>query len=380
GDAKGADRPSAADVPEATLAWMYDLSKPCPQVLTAKGVIMGVGLESVWGLTGAGRPKWTASSTGRNTVMAVGTAPARLAGVDGSRLYVGGQSVAAPLGAAVLALDVTSGDIAWKAAVDTPADTTGVLGWWGVRDGTAYLTVHVGKAGLTTAIVAFDLASRKVRWSHDVDGIPLYAALPDGSGRFVFATESRLTALTTADGKQAWTRTMKPGLVAAAGPRLVVGDTKYRLHVLDPATGKTLRSWTGMLSVTGRPEGIATDEGGTTVYALRIDDQKAAPRDFSLAALDPATGRTRWATPLPADGKATGTAGARLLYADGNVYRMDGASVVWALDPANGKPRWKYTGMSSRDPANLAWAAGDRRLCVADAAAGTIAGLNANGA
>lgn len=173
---------------------------------------------------------------------------------------------------------------------------------------------------------------------------------------------------------------MKPGLVAAAGRHLVVGDTKYRLYVLDPATGKTLCSWTDILSVTGRPEGIVTDEDGTTVYALRIDDSKASPRDFSLAALDPATGRTRWATPLPTDSKATGTVGARLLYADGNVYRMDGASVVWALDPANGNPRWKYTGMSSRDPANLAWAAGDRRLCVADAAAGTIASLNSNGA
>ncbi|MGW5652896.1 serine/threonine-protein kinase [Streptomyces humi] len=163
GDVKGADRPSAADVPEATLAWKYDLSKPCSQVFTAKGVVMGIGLESVWGLTGAGRPKWTASSAGRNIVMAVGTIPQRLGGVDGSRLYVGGQSVATPLGAAVLALDVTSGDIAWTAAVDAPDDTTGVLGWWGVHDGTAYLTVHVGKAGLATAIVAFDLASRKVR-------------------------------------------------------------------------------------------------------------------------------------------------------------------------------------------------------------------------
>ncbi|WKK24086.1 PQQ-binding-like beta-propeller repeat protein [Streptomyces olivoreticuli] len=382
GNAKAVDRPSAADVPEATLAWKIDLSKPCPQVLTTKGVVMGVGLESVWGLTGAGRSKWTASSRDRNMTMAMGTMPLRLAGLDGSRLYVGGLSTTMPLGAAVLALDVTSGDIAWTARIDDPVDTTAVMGWWGVKDGTAYLTVSLGTGDTSLAVVAFDLASRKVRWSHDVDGIPIYAALPTGSGRFVFATESTLTALTTTDGKQAWTRAVKPGLVGAAGRHLVVGDSEYRLFVLDPATGKTQQTWTGMLSVTARPDGIASDEDGTTVYALRMDDKdtKAPLRNFSLAALDPATGRTRWATPLPTDGKPTSPVGARLLYADGNVYRMDGASVVWALNPANGKPRWKYTGLSSGYSMNLTWAAGDRHLCVTDAAAGTIATLNSNGA
>jgi outer membrane protein assembly factor BamB/tRNA A-37 threonylcarbamoyl transferase component Bud32 len=375
---EAAKRPSAADVPEATLAWQQNLRKPCPQVLTAKDLVMGIGLQNVWGINTQGQVTWTADSAGQEVAMASGTSPSAVAWLDGTRLYVGGQHASTPLGAAILALDTTSRKFLWKTVLDKPADTTGVLRWWGIRDGTAYLTVGT-KSG-STSIVAFDLASRKVRWSYPnpSDAIPVYGTPTDASGSpFVFGSVKGLTAL-TAGGKRAWTRTTPAGLIATAGRHLVVGTTGLRLSELDPATGEPRWSKAGMLASATLGTGVATDTDGTTLYALRLDDKEGV--DFSLLAVDPATGRTRWTAPLPTDGKAIGAAGSRLLYADGNLYRMDGASVVWALSPSNGKPRWKYTGLSSRAPMDLTWDAGNGRLCVTDAEAGTIATLNANGA
>ncbi|MEV0469782.1 protein kinase domain-containing protein [Streptomyces prunicolor] len=372
-------RPSAADVHEATVVWQENLDTACPQVLTGKDLVLGIGLRYVWALTGdGGRRKWTMDGVKPDTAMAQGTTPLTYGTLDGTRLYVGGMTSGPPVEGAVLAIDTASGKVLWKAVLDRPAGNASVARWWGVRDGAAYLST-VTTSG-ATSVVAFDLASRKVRWTYPVpeNTTLTYATTPAGSTTsFVFGNLKELTAL-TADGKRAWTRMARFSLVATAGPHLVVGDVGSRLSALDPATGEPRWSKGGMLTGTLFGGGVVTDADGSTLYALRQDDEKALA--LSLLALDPATGRTRWAAPLPVDGKPSGTAGARLLYSDGNVYRMDGASVVWALSASNGKPRWKYTGLSSSSPMDLAWDAGNGRLCVTATKTGTIASLNANGA
>ncbi|MFI5526262.1 protein kinase [Streptomyces platensis] len=381
GDGSARRRPSGDDVPEATLAWKDKQSATCPQVLSSHGVVACPSLERVLGLDDEGNTKWTVNGADHGIAFSVqGSLPNVIAAVDDGHLYVAGMSMkAAAVQSAVLAIDLANGKAAWTATLDRP-HTRGVLRFCGILDGTAYLMGFGdgrdhGPTPVGYHVWALDLASRKTSWFHGEDADLIFSALPRRGDHALFAGTTRLRAL-DADGKAAWTKKAEPHTVDAAGRHFIVVDGSSRMSALDPATGKSVWTVPDIAPASLRGGGIATDQDGKILYALWQDKDHG----YSLGALDSGTGRTRWKVPLPADSKDSRSLGARLLCADGNVYRMGADSVVWACDPSNGKPRWKYTGMKGTDPTKLAWTAGDGRLCLSDPTATTVAALHANGA
>ncbi len=132
-----------------------------------------------------------------------------------------------------------------------------------------------------------------------------------------------------------------------------------------------------MLPAAGGSGGaVVASEDGTLLFCLLKDTDGGS----SLGTLDAATGAVRRRTPLPRESDQGLPPVARRQCADGNVYRLGADAVLWALDPADGRPRWKFTGLRGTDPQNLSWTAGGGRVCLADSSAGTIASLFANGA
>ncbi|WP_432146532.1 protein kinase domain-containing protein [Streptomyces sp. bgisy084] len=380
-DSGGRPRPSGDDVREATLAWKEKQSATCPQVLSSHGVVACPSLERVLGLDDEGKTKWTVNGADHGITFSVqGSMPNVIAAVGDGHLYVAGMSMkSTAMRSAVLAIDLANGKAAWTATLDRP-HTRGVLRFCGILDGTAYLIgwgdgKDHGPNPAGYHVWALDLASRKTSWLYGENADLIFSALPQRGDHTLFAGTTRVRAL-DAEGEVAWSKQAEPHTLAAAGRHFVLVDGGSRMSALDPATGKSLWTVPDVVPASLRGDGIATDKDGKILYALYQDKDHG----YSLGALDSGTGRTRWKVPLPADSKDSRSFGARLLCADGNLYRMGPDSVVWACDPSNGKPRWKYTGMKGTDPTKLAWTAGDGRLCLSDPTATTVAALHANGA
>ncbi|MFD7256984.1 PQQ-binding-like beta-propeller repeat protein [Streptomyces sp. NPDC059874] len=377
----GTRRPSGNDVLEAKLAWQKRMPAACPQVLSANGTVACVSLRQIWGLDDQGRDKWTVNGDFHGLAFSVtGPNPRSVAAVDGGRLHVGGTTgmdTAAPK-AAVLGLRMADGKESWTAVLNE-AEGSGASGFCGVRGGRAYvisLTPGRSSASEGYGVWALDLASRATAWYRTAETQPLFHALPYSGDGVLYAGAERLVAL-DAKGAAAWSKGVRPGALATAARYAVLVDTQGAMSGLDLATGEQAWKVPGASAVaaSARGDGIATDEQGIVVYALWRD----ADGGLSLAATEAASGRTRWRTPLPADAEGSAPLGARLLYADGNVYRMGADCVLWAFDASNGKPRWKYFDWKGIDPVTLAWSAGDGRLCLANPNTTTVVALHANG-
>ncbi|MCX5381955.1 protein kinase [Streptomyces sp. NBC_00083] len=377
-------RPSGNDVTEAKVAWQVKQPATCPQVVSAGGVVACVSLNEIWGLDDQGRTRWSVKGPDHGVQFSVqGPTPKAIAAVDGGRLYV--AALAAPTAAdlsfrsTVLGLGLSDGKDVWTAGLDTPP-TMGAMFLPGIRDGKAYVAVMLRTAGSAATptgygIWALDLASRKTAWFHGGEPLLAHFALPPAGDRMLIGDTGHLKGL-DAKGAEAWTQSVTSAAVGAVGRYGVVVDTSGTLTVLDPATGKKVWSMPGVEGAALRGGVVAANPDGSVLYALLADGDGG----LTLAALDTANGTKRWTAPLPLDGTKSSTVRARLLYADKTLYRMDSTAVVWACDPADGRPLWKYTGLRGTDPANLAWAAGDGRLCISDTAATTVAALHANGA
>ncbi|MFD9407484.1 PQQ-binding-like beta-propeller repeat protein [Streptomyces sp. NPDC059989] len=382
--AGGTPRPSGNDVPEAKLAWQVRQPAGSTQVLSANGIVACVSLRQVWGVDDQGHTKWTVNSDDHGLAFSVtGPNPRNVAAVDGGRLHVGGTTGVqmsdpkAPPRTAVLGMGMADGKDPWKATLNE-AGGMGVSGFCGIRDGRAHLislTYQEGTASGGFGVWALDLASRGTAWYHTAETLPVFWALPHTGGGALYAGTDKLIAL-DAKGAVAWSKGFKPFTVAAAGRYFVLVDGEGTMSALEPATGRQAWQAAGAVGASARGDGIATDEQGSVLYALWRDKDGG----FSLAALDSATGKTKWKTPVPADAKGSAQLGARLLYADGNVYRMGADCVLWAFDASNGKFRWKFTGWKGTNPVNLAWSAGDGRLALSNPSTTTVAALHANGA
>ncbi|MFJ8016951.1 PQQ-binding-like beta-propeller repeat protein [Streptomyces sp. NPDC096339] len=377
-----ARRPSADDVLDARLALQARMPAACPQVFSANGTVACVMLRQVRGLDDQGHVKWTVNGDDHGIAFSVtGPNPGSAAAVDGGRLHLGGTiagAAGAPPRTAVLGIRMADGKDPWTAVLNE-AQGSGTSAFCGVRGGRAYAisrTPANGAAAEGYGVWALDLGSRATAWYRTAETRPLFQALPYSGDGVLYAGPERLVAL-DAKGAVAWSKRIGPGALAATARYAVLVDAQGVMSGLDPATGEQAWQVPGASAVaaSARGDGIATDEQGTVVYALWRD----ADGGLSLAASEAATGRTRWRTPLPADAPGSAPLGARLLYSDGNVYRMGADCVLWSFDASNGKPRWKYTGWKGNDPVNLAWSAGDGRLCLTNPNTTTVVALHANG-
>ncbi|WP_330334599.1 serine/threonine-protein kinase [Streptomyces sp. NBC_00536] len=368
----GSPRPSGDDVPEGRLAWKVKTDATCPQVLSGHGVVACVSLERIWGIDDQGKTKWTVEGKDHGITMAIPAGPNTIAAMEGGRLVVGGTKYP---NSALLSVDMATGGDAWTTTLDQ--NSSGVLRCYGAAGGKAYLlATGDGKStdpvatGFTTWAV--DLASRKTAWAHPESAMFLFGSPTQSGDRVLIGDLNRRQAL-DGQGVVSWSQDVQSLAVATAGKYFVVIDAAATLSALDPATGRTAWTAAGVAGPAARGDGVAVSQDGSVLYALWQDKDGG----YSLGALDTTTGRTRWKAPVPADTKPSG---ARLLCADGNVYRLSGDSILWAYDAASGKPRWKYTGMKGTDAMKLAWAAGDGRICVYDTSVATVATLHANGA
>ncbi|MEV8225356.1 protein kinase [Streptomyces sp. NPDC079167] len=376
-------RPAADDVMDAKLAWQVRRTTAATQVLSATGVVACVSLSQVTGIDGNGSTKWTVKAQDHGLAFsAAGTTPRPVAGVHDGRLYVGLSVMPdatlsdpqATTRTALLGFRTSDGKDA-RTTTLTETGGVGLSAFCGVRDGRAHTVVMGGSEAGDFGLWAVDLGSRRTAWYEDAQVTPISWALPSTGGGLVYAGVDRVVAL-DGKGSVAWSKKTQPSGVAAAAPYVMVIGTTGMLYALEPGTGREAWKAKGVVGASGRGDGIATDPTGAVLYTLWNDKGGG----FSLAALETATGEVRWKVPVPADAKGSTYLGARLLYADGNVYRMGADGVVWAFNASNGKPRWKYSGWKGTNPLDLAWSAGDGRLGLSNPNTTTVAALNANGA
>ncbi|MBP0454191.1 protein kinase [Kitasatospora sp. RG8] len=368
-------RPSGADVPEARPNWQVTQQKPCPQVLSADGVVVCVSIEQIWGVDDAGRTKWTVDSTSTGSVFAADPNTVRaVAALDGGRLYASGWTGS---GTELLAFTLADGKLDWRVAQDRKK--TMATSFVGIRAGKAYLLgIGDGKdhgAGLGGGNVwAVDLAARKSLWFHGEDTTPIQATMLPGD-RIVVSDLDQLKAL-DAKGEIAWARKLATYGIGTAGKYVLAPNPDGTLTALDPdASGSPVWTVSGVTGASKGGGGFAAGEDGTALYFLWKDTDGG----HSVGTLDTSNGRTGRRAPLPLDSQESAAIGSRILCADGNLYRMGSDAVLWALDPATGKARWKYSGLKGKDTTKLAWTAGAGRLCVSDTITQTITSLPAKG-
>ncbi|MEU6239108.1 PQQ-binding-like beta-propeller repeat protein, partial [Kitasatospora sp. NPDC047058] len=371
-------RPSGADVPEAKAGWQATQQSPSPQVLCVDGVTVCVSVQHVWGLDEGGRTRWTVDGAALGGVFAIDpNTPRAVAGTDAGRLIV---PVWAGQKTDLLSLDPADGRTDWRFTRDQK-NASAVTSFEGVRAGKAYLlgSGDGQDRGLVpggTHLWAVDLAARRTAWFHGEDTLLARSALLPDDDRVMVSNLDQLKVL-DGTGAVVWTRKLAAMGIAAAGGYFLAPDAEGKVTALAP-DDKGSTAWTadGVVPGSIRGGGFAAGEDGKLLYCLWKD----ADGGCSVGTLDPANGRPGRRTPLPADSPEAKYLGARLLYADGNLYRMGADAVIWALDPANGIPRWKYSGLKGKDPSKLAWSAGAGRLCVSDTTTQTITAVPAKGA
>ena len=168
------------------------------------------------------------------------------------------------------------------------------------------------------------------------------------------ATDDGIAAFRRDDGSKVW----DTPLAARANTPVVAGrvavTTTWEGHLVGVALGDGKVLWTADLP--GGAIAPPAGDGSTVVAVWQRQDQRAA----GVAAVDAATGRSRWAVPLEPGG-----VGGPGLTPDGAVVMVAGDLAAHALALGDGRERWRteLTGAGSAEvpPAVV----GDRSVLVA---------------
>ncbi|MFF8563439.1 PQQ-binding-like beta-propeller repeat protein [Streptomyces albidoflavus] len=238
----------------------------------------------------------------------------------------------------VVALDAESGRELWSAP--TGAQSTAVTGrnQDAVVSGSVVLMVDAANSRLE----ARNARSGEVTWATPFPSGTRCAPVPAGSRPLVMCAPDAELAdskvshpvvhpLDRASGKLG-------GPVAVKGPAVVVGDADGELVLLQ-------EHWEGP-AITGY-DGIArVDPASREVAYARLKDTYAGTPGMAdgvvhlsgatgrITALDPATGREKWARQTAVEGASGPTAG------EGALYFSSATGRVVALDPDDGKTLW----------------------------------------
>ncbi len=232
------------------------------------------------------------------------------------------------------------------------------------------------------AVVSYDTASGRVRWTAPVEQAEPYLAV--NAETVLVGTLDGFVALDRATGTRRWRslldaptdRARGVALVKTAAAVVAIAATELGGVVgLDASTGASLWS----LSVDGSPRGkLASSTDGTGAVALVSDRNDHA----DLRVFDAGTGAVRWSDTLPARSGTPTIAGGLVVIgagafdapgtvrgyqltdgqlrwetptpayfkvdpapvvADGSVFLVDGVGTAMALDLATGARRWTHT-------------------------------------
>jgi outer membrane protein assembly factor BamB len=240
-------------------------------------------------------------------------------------------SDAQPMGQ-LYAFDRTSGEPRWK--IPFPGGVAAELH----RHGDTVLAVAVGGE-----VWAVDLATGYPLWTFEEapeearGSLSLDPAL--ASGRlFVPWRPGVVDALDATTGERLWRRDLDTALNTSAlvfGGELVVGSQNGRLHRLSPETGEAL----GSVSVPGVPYGDLTEAGGCLLALSaegELDESMQPEGPYHLTCLDPGLEQVRWRH--TSDRKISTF---RPLVHEGLVI-AGGRDTLIALDAASGDLLWEH--------------------------------------
>lgn len=203
------------------------------------------------------------------------------------------------------------------------------------------LLVHDG------AIAVLDLATGAERWhtagsafgtAACVENDVVYASAYPATATSDPAAHVALSAYRLTDGTQLWQRDLLPeyviGVPGCTGATLIVEqfnphDSQMVLYGIDARTGAV--RWHHAPQVNDFVD-AGLGNGQVIAFTFSTSDELLA-----VAMLNPATGTTRWQTPL---GVTTMGMMAPLTY-QGTIYVTLGTTQTYALDAATGKIRWQ---------------------------------------
>lgn len=268
----------------------------------------------------------------------VGDGPAALSSLKPA--VTAQQVVAASQDGVLAALDTETGHVQWRLKTKLPFTAGPAVGYGLIVAGTS-----------KGELLAYDAASGESRWKVQlgaaVNAVPVLTA----DSVVALTSDGVVHKLDRATGESRWTyNTPIPplSLRGSAGPvvlgsRVLVPTAAGKVLSLDVESGAV--EWDVRVATnTGRSElermvdiqGELLLDGDSTLYSVGFQAQ--------LTALNVQEGRRRWQYDVSSvQGLAAGL---------GNVYVVDTASAVVALDQAGGKPVWKQPDLMWRGLVN----------------------------
>ena len=277
-------------------------------------------------------------------------------------LVADGRVVIVDDGGWLAALDETTGDLLWEVDIGSPIRATpvilgdlvvvgagagvvqgrsmidGNLRWEYLADvpvtaSLAATPTEVYVSGEDGTLTALDPITAAERWSLDLGGPINRGPAISGGLLYVGTTGGRFMAVDLARREVDWDRDLSPGGIgtpAVAGGRVVFGhglelDPGNReLIALDARTGDDLWSFPG----TGTFQVHVGAIGDAFTYAIS--------EDTNVYALDPDTGRQRWAF------STDGPIGTLCGLVDDGLYVGSADGTVRAIDAVSGVERWSF--------------------------------------
>jgi hypothetical protein len=234
--------------------------------------------------------------------------------VAGTTLLLGGDDL--------VALDATTGDVRWRAALATPVSAPVACG-------------ELAYVGGARGVFAVEVATGAERWRF-LTGTAMGSPAASGGVVAVCSGDGDLYVLDAASGRERWSVGIGGGSPPAlAGDAVVIatergplGERHGTLAVLDRGTGA--ERW--QVEVPARIDGAPAVGGGRVFLGT----------GGALVAFDAATGAERWRFAAGNILATPALAGEVVYLAAGSGGPIDGTGMLVALDAATGDQRWRY--------------------------------------
>ncbi|MEZ0539076.1 outer membrane protein assembly factor BamB family protein [Fibrella arboris] len=218
-------------------------------------------------------------------------------------------------GAFVYALDTNTGTVRWKANPFGTNDT----GNPAVANGLVYVTSY-------SKCMAFDAITGALKWTFTMDTDSHFRTPIISGGSLYVGSGGTYYALDATTGASKWMVKMSAGSYATDPPVVVdgvgyVGDVNGNLQAIDPATGMSKWTKTGLMFP------YMPSVGKSLLYVATINP-------FRIVAVSVADGSTKWEVKLPDFSSGSPT------LSNGTVYVGNQQKGLYAIDAVTGTVKW----------------------------------------